>query len=422
MGRTRAENAKLLEADLRERVLSYWYDAMDRARGGYRERETFPSWGARLRATAGRAKRRLTRDPRPPLPGWGGRHLVNQSRLVWTFSNVHNRGYGDAGHDYREAARCGYRFLTECLLDPRHGGFAWLADGHGRVVDRRKLLYGQGFALYALVEYHRATGLPEPLEHARSLFARVQERMHDEQNSGWIEHCDADFTPLAPHVLVPGMPGTGLKSANAHLHWMEALSELAEAIPEPPVLAALEESVRINTTRFFPTDPGAGRALLEPDWSVPAGRPESISYGHNLEFAWLLVRAHQVLGASPDWDHFDALVGHAIEFGFDHEEGGFHSTGPASGRDKIWWVQAEGLAALTDGLLHRRDERYERTLDRLLEWIVDRQRLASGLWAPRVDARGRPGPILAHGAFKSAYHEVRGVTKFVAAFSAGGLD
>jgi hypothetical protein len=53
---------------------------------------------------------------------------------------------------------------------------------------------------------------------------------------------------------------------------------------------------------------------------------------------------------------------------------------------------------------------------------VDRQRLASGLWAPRVDARGRPGPILAHGAFKSAYHEVRGVTKFVAAFSAGGLD
>jgi mannose/cellobiose epimerase-like protein (N-acyl-D-glucosamine 2-epimerase family) len=115
-------------------------------------------------------------------------------------------------------------------------------------------------------------------------------------------------------------------------------------------------------------------------------------------------------------------VGHAIEFGFDHEEGGFHSTGPPSGRDKIWWVQAEGLAALTDGLLHRRDERYERTLDRLLEWIVDRQRLASGLWAPRVDARGRPGPILAHGAFKSAYHEVRGVTKFVAAFSAGGLD
>jgi hypothetical protein len=83
----------------------------------------------------------------------------------------------------------------------------------------------------------------------------------------------------------------------------------------------------------------------------------------------------------------------------------------------VWWVQAEGLAALTDGLLHRSDAAYEDALGLLLAWIVERQRMANGLWAPNVDPRGRRWPILAHGAYKSAYHEVRGVVKLVEAFS-----
>lgn len=418
--------ARILGADLREAVLPFWYATADFARGGYVPREMFPTRRSRLRAATTSVKRRLARDPHGTFAESGHKHLVNQARLVWTFSHVHRLGYGDPERDYREAAGCGYRFLTERLLDDRHGGFAWLADAEGRVVDPRKILYGQAFALYALVEYHRATGLPEPLEHARALFDRVQDRMHDEANSGWIEHCDADFGPLPPQVQVLGMPRTGLKSANTHLHWMEALIELAEATREPSALSALEESVRVNASFLFPVDPGSYREFLRPDWSPLDGREaDPVSYGHNLEFAWLLLRAQAVLGVAPDQDRFDALLGHALRFGFDHDRGGFYwlgpGSGPASDLDKIWWVQAEGLAALTDGLLDRRDARYERALDLLLGWIVEGQRVRGGLWAPRVDARGRRRPILAHGAYKSAYHEVRGVAKFLTAFSLTGL-
>ena len=420
MIRDRAELVAVLEEDLGKRVLPHWRGTADRSRGGYAPRETFPTRWTRLKAAAGSLKRRLVKDPRPPSLG-RNRHLVNQARLLWTFSHAHCRGYGGSDHDYRETAGCGYRFLTERLYDRRHGGFAWIADADGRVVDPRKILYGQAFALYALVEYHRATGLSEPLDYARALFDRIQNRMHDEAYSGWLEHCEADFTPLAPDDVVPGMPVTGLKSANAHLHVMEALAELAEVAPEAPVLSALEESVRINTTHFFGDDPDLYHGFRRADWKVLESGPDPVSYGHNLEFAWLLVRAQEVLGVAPNWDRFDAVLRHALRFGFDHVNGGFLFAGPQTGRrgglHKVWWVQAEGLAALTDGLLHRSDAAYEDALGLLLAWIVERQRMANGLWAPNVDPRGRRLPILAHGAYKSAYHEVRGVVKLVEAFS-----
>lgn len=422
MDQDRARLAIFVETDLREKVLPYWRATMDRERGGYAVPEIFPTRLSRLRGAAGDLKRRLTRDRRPPLPGPHQRHLVNQARLTWMFSYAHRLGYGDREHDYLDAARCGYRFLTERLLDRRHGGFAWLADPGGRILDPRKVLYGQAFALYALVEYHRAGGGVEALDHARSLFERIQHRMHDPMNTGWLEHCAADFTPLPPHVEVQGMPMTGMKGANTHLHWMEALSEFAEASGEAEARSALEEAIHVNSTWFFPRDPGEYREFRRPDWRAAEGSgPDLVSYGHNMEFAWLMIRAQEVLGVSPDWERFENLLRHALRFGFDPEKGGFYWLGPGAGpavaRHKVWWVQAEGLAALTRVVRHRPDEDYERALDLLLRWIVRGQRLPGGLWSPSIDVRGRRRPIRAHGAFKAAYHEVRGMAMFVEAFS-----
>ncbi len=347
---------------------------------------------------------------------------MTQSRLLWTFSHGHRRGYDDPGGDYLEAAEWGYRFLIDRLLDRRHGGYAWKADGAGRVVDLRKILYGQAFALFALVEYHRATGLTEPLMHARSLFSLVQDRMHDIQHSGWIEHCDALFEPLDVGVPVEGTSGAGLKSANAHLHWMEALSEYADVTEDASARSALDEVLRLNTTFFFPANPTAGHAYWSRDWRpIRSADSEIFSYGHGVEFAWLMLRAQAVLERQPDRERFDLLVRHALRFGFDNVRGGFYEggprVGPASHRDRIWWAQAEGMNALTEAARWGPDPEYDRALDLLLDWVLRHQRLRSGRWAPRVEPSGKRGSIVAPGAWKGGYHEVRAMVKFVDAFS-----
>lgn len=419
---SRAKAAEHMEADLRERVFPHWRDAVDDRRGGYRQTEVHPSRSEWLKSHARSAKRRLVaflrRHPPPP----GGKDLVTQSRLLWTLSTAHRLGYGDG---YREAADHGYRFLTGCLLDPRYGGYAWIADRSGRIVDPRKTLYGQAFALYGLTEYHRATGLAEPLERARELFEVIQGRMHDEANGGWVEHGAADFAPLAPGTLLAALPTAGLKTGNAHLHWMEALAELAEATDDAAVRSALREALEVNATYFYPEEPGAGSDLRTPAWRpVAYTNAEPVSYGHNVEFAWLMLRAEEVLGSPRSWGHFEALLDHALRWGFDRERGGFYDRGPAAGaatrRSKVWWVQAEGLAALTDGVRHRGGRDYEGALELQLAWILDRQRRPDGLWVPIVDANGRPRSSIAPAAWKGGYHEVRAMTRFVEAFGSAG--
>jgi mannose/cellobiose epimerase-like protein (N-acyl-D-glucosamine 2-epimerase family) len=418
----KTELAVSLEASLRTSILPYWYGMIDASRGGYRFLDEPRTFRSRVRVVGSLAKALLQNRLRGRPVQHREKHLVNQSRLLWTFSLAHRLGYGDAEHDYLRAAEWGYRFLIDRMLDRRNGGFHWRADLAGRIIDPRKVLYGQAFALYALIEFHRASGSPEPLDLARSHFDVIQARMHDERNSGWVEHCDADFKSLAacPDRSVQGLPDrVGLKSANAHLHWLEALSEHLDATGEAAVRSALEEVLDITNRFFFPADPASCCRYRTPDWgSIGGPGRDGFSFGHNVEYAWLMIRAQEILRTPSAWDRFDALLRHALKHGFDRERGGFYASGSGEGTatdtKKIWWVQAEGLAALSNALGHQFDREYDEGLDLLLHWILNHQTLPDGIWVWCTDATGTVTRFI--NTWKAAYHEVRALTKFIRTF------
>lgn len=408
------EEARVLETDLRERIVPRRIRSVDPVGGGYRVLRLRPRGLDRLRVARARARRLVSnalrgRPLRPPA-----KDLVFQSRVLWTLSHAHRGGYGDA----LGAAEEGYRFLADRLHDTRHGGFHWATDRAGRVVDPRKALYGQAFAIYALVEYHRASGLEEPLERALAAFLAVHEALHDPVHGGWIEHGHADFSPLTgPSGSWGPVDRVGWKSANGHLHWMEALAELVSASGDPPARAGLEECLEINVTQFFPDDPRRCVQNRTPDWEIVPAPPDAINYGHNLEFAWLETRARRALGLAPAANRFEALVGHALRHAFDRRNGGFHYSGlpdgPAIRTEKMWWVQAEALAALSEPLRDPGLVSHAPALERLVRWIVKRQRRPDGAWHPMIDSRGRPRIIVARQSWNAGYHEVRGIVRFL---------
>jgi mannobiose 2-epimerase len=278
-------------------------------------------------------------------------------------------------------------------------------------------------AIYALVEYHRASGLTEPLDHACSVFEIVQQRFRDKVQGGWIEHCERDFTPLTgTGERLPGMPDiVGFKSGDAHLHLMEALTELYAEVKDYPIREALVDSIELLCTHFYPPDVSESCEYRLHDWNpVTSDDAANLSHGHMVEFAWLLLHAQHTLGLPRDWAHFDSFVRHSLRYGFDHERGGFYFRGKpreaACDTTKMWWVQAEGLSALTDAVAHT--DEYNTALSQLVDWILSNQiRSDDGVWIASTNAAGEPENLKKAGEWKAAYHEVRAITKFIQVFA-----
>lgn len=398
----RADYARELKTQLVQKIMPYWYDtAVDRKYGGYL----------------------LADDAARKAPAATEKQLVTQARMVWGFSHAHLNGLTDGRRDYLQAARQGYQFLQAHFLDPKYGGYYWTTDLEGKPLDQRKILYGESFVIYAYVEFYRASGDRTALAQALELYRVIEKRARDEKFGGWLEHFERDWTP----ILQPGTPVlvevAGRKSANTHLHLMEALTELYAATHDPGVRKSLEEALRINRTYFYPEDVSKSAFHRHLDWQ-PTTEPSSagLSYGHNVEFAWLMLRAQKVLNQPSSWSHFDAEMTHALQYGYDHARGGLYSRGfdsqPAADTDKIWWVQAEMLAALTDGLAHERNADYSKALDQLLAFVLKFQaNPADGIWLDTVTAEGKPKATAKAHNWKANYHDVRAMVKFIDTFS-----
>ncbi len=85
---------------------------------------------------------------------------------------------------------------------------------------------------------------------------------------------------------------------------------------------------------------------------------DHVSYGHDVETAYLLLEASHALNLSDDTTTLKIakkLVDHALTYGWDAKRGGFYDMGyyfPANEKPvvvsntKVWWTQAEGLNSL----------------------------------------------------------------------------
>ncbi len=340
--------------------------------------------------------------------------LVVNSRILWTFSAVHQVQPVEL---YRQMARRAFDFLTQRFQDPRHGGAFWRLDGGGRVIEDAKKIYGQAFYIYALAEYHRAFGEPTSLERARETFQLVERHAHNAQFAGYIEVCRADWSPAADSRL-SDKDMDEKKSMNNHLHLLEACANLYRVWPNPIVAARLRELLQIFLDRILDSRTGHFHPFFDERWNA---RSDNYTFGHDIEGSWLLCEAAEVLGDAPLLLRVRTaalrLAETVLAEGL-QPDGGLCYEGRA-GRiidaAREWWPQAEAVAGFLNafqlngvpGFL----DAANRAWNYIERYFVDR---VHGDWFWRVQPDGQPDPRQPKvSEWKGPYHSGRACLEII---------
>jgi mannobiose 2-epimerase len=340
----------------------------------------------------------LTRDGSPTSPREKG--LIQQSRHLWAMSTWHGRRAPVA--EVEAAARSCHAFILEHLRDEEDGEFFFMAGPAGGVVDRKKKLYAEAFAIYGLSAYARQFGVGAARQHALDCFASIDGRAHDSAHGGY----DQTEDPLS---WIDG----AAHGTNTHIHLMEAFTALYELTRESVVRDRLNELVDVTVRHLLqPSDYVA--LAFDSDWT-PVGKP-LVSYGHDIETVWLLMDAARALGRAEEPAVRDAarrMGAHAAERGYDADAGGYFNEGVPGGEvtdpEKIWWVQFEALAGLWWLFRLTGDIAHVHRLDRTLTWLEATWDPAGGEWFYGLLRDGSPGPRGENKGeeWKTSYHDLR---------------
>jgi len=298
---------------------------------------------------------RVSADNNPDFSA--NRSLIHTSRLVWAFS----RGYRAFKTDLsKELAAHGYSYFTRNFIDKKNGGLFWTVDAQGRPVNERKQTYGQAFGIYALSEYYMATGAPAALDLALGLFGCVQKYCTDSVNGGYWEARGADWSPIED-VRLSLKDLNEKKSNNTHLHVLEALTSLLKAKENDRVRRALSDVVKIFMTKVYNRADNHFILFQDEFWNA---RCDIVSFGHEIEAAWLVTEALDTLGEAALKDEFVpavvAISRNALENYLDGPlgENGMsnESLGGEIDRQKIWWVQNEAAIGFLNAFSLTGDE------------------------------------------------------------------
>ncbi len=313
--------AEVLE-NLRSNILEFWQGKMFCPEGGF--------YGA-MRSDG-------TLDKEAP------RGAVLNARILWSFAAAY-RLLGDK--EYLRCATHAKEYLLKYFYDSERGTLCWSVDYTGAALDTKNQFYALGFAIYALSEYHRATGDEESLEQAKRLFRSIEEHSYVASAGGYIEARKGDWSDIEDLRLSEKDDNAPL-TMNTHLHILEAYTNLYRVWKGEELKVALARLINIFTDKIYNPSTGHLSLFFDMEWQRLDG---IYSYGHDIEASWLLLEAAQVLGSKELTGKVTPIVARVAEVAQEglRADGSMIYERHASGdvdADRHWWVQAECVVGL----------------------------------------------------------------------------
>lgn len=339
--------------------------------------------------------------------------VVLNTRILWSFSAAYRLTGNGAYLLYADRA---FRYLCDHFLDQQYGGVYWTVDYQGRPLDTKKQVYAQAFAIYAFTEYYKSCRQESALQLAVGLYRLIEQHSFDTNRTGYFEAFDRTWKPLAD-MRLSEKDANEQKTLNTHLHVMEAYSNLFRIFPD----RQLGQSLRMLLHNFLHDfiNPGTGHLNLffGQDWQL---KSSLVSFGHDIEAAWLLPEAALAL---QDDLLLAACNRSAIQLAeasipaVDADGGLWYEWSPPEGwvKEKHWWPQAEAMVGFFNAWEISGKEKYLRyainSWTFIKKYLVDGQ---TGEWLWGIDAGYA---VMLHedkaGLWKCPYHNSRACIEMI---------
>lgn len=340
--------------------------------------------------------------------------VVLNTRILWTFSASYNYFKSEK---YKILADRAYQYICDFFVDKKHGGVFWELDFKGNPINTRKQVYAQAFTIYSFAEYYKVSGQKDSLERAIAIYRLIEKHSFDSIKGGYLEAFKDDWSAIEDFRLSE-KDLNAPKTMNTHLHILEAYTNLYKVWKDKGLQESLRNLIILFLDKFLDH---RGHLILffDTNWKPIE---DFCSYGHDIEFSWLLNEAALVLGDTDLIARTSATavnIANIINSEAIAKDGGIMNEYNYSSHhldaDKHWWQQAEAMVGFYNAWQISKDEKF---LDSMLNvWtfidrnIVDHQ---NGEWFWKVDCFGKVYPEMEKAGFwKCPYHNSRAVLELV---------
>lgn len=265
---------------------------------------------------------------------------VLNARLLWTFSAAYKI---TKNKEHLKTAKRAFEYISKYFYDKEFGGVFWNVNYDGTPKDTKNQIYALAFVIYGLSEYYSVTQDKKSLHLSIALYNRIQKHSYDTEKGGYFEAFTRDWKPI-DDLRLSEKDANEKKTMNTHLHIVEGYANLYTVWKDGSLRKIIIDLLETIEKYFINTETGHLRLFFDENWIE---KKDVISYGHDIEAAWLLLQCAEII---EDEKLIARYKKHALQIadvtkeGIDNDGGLWYELEIETNElmaEKHWWPQSE---------------------------------------------------------------------------------
>jgi mannobiose 2-epimerase len=265
---------------------------------------------------------------------------VLNARILWAFSASYPVTKNER---HLELAKRAFEYIYDHFYDRNNGGVFWSINHDGTPKDTKNQIYALAFVIYGLSEFYAISKSRRALELAVKLYNVIEKYSYDPVHKGYFEAFTQDWKPI-DDLRLSDKDANEKKTMNTHLHIVEGYANLYRVWKDEGLKAKITELLHTINDHFMNAETGHLHLFFNEEW---VEKPDVISYGHDIEAAWLLLWCAEVIEDSALTEIYKkhaVIMADATLEGIDSDGGlwyEFDSHARKMIAEKHWWPQSE---------------------------------------------------------------------------------